>query len=792
MSDFEKVSIAPYYDNAPLDKDFMRRFKSVLVKDMSMVEKICSQKGMLVGFDTETTGLTFYKDEIVGFSLSFNSESGFYFPLRHARQDINLPIKDTVRGLHTLLSNNTSILYNAVFDLSMLGQELPKIGYSFDTVEDYKFVDVQNFVYGLEPEVKKNGLKWAARHFLGRVCPEFHQIVGGSKKKLKQTFADIDPTEKKIIEPYFIELKGAKKKLTEADILHNSDMLEIGTYEASGVDYACCDSANALGLYKTLSPEVEKFAKEHYKESREQFAPITDNKLTKAMLYYKHVPISLDSELMKKHLEEVEARLEETESKIFEMAGKVFNISSTPQKREVFYSLGIDTGIQTKTGMSVSKTAISSIEHPIVPLLNERSSLEKKKTAYFEPLSKESIGRINYKTTAVATGRLSSGKGDQAANDYFSSISVQTLPKSSSCLYEAKYTGKDNKNNILCYEFEPVTNEYVEANPDKIFVEGFSQQLNVRNCLRSPHKVKVNAPGGVVDFGFDIIKAENYIRENNLEMSMLETEVDYSWYVVSMDISAEELVIIANLSQEPSFVEPLLAGEDLHKAMARKMFKNFDAMDKATQKNYRRKAKAGNFGLAYRGSYKALLREIPDEDDALEVYQVWWANMPIYKLWQQEKINQMMMFTDGDSVNLYGRRRRFKSLLSTGNQGVINSAIRAACNHYVQGVGADYIRNVMVNVYDKYLKHNQHFDEVRFLASIHDELAFCIRRDVIEKWVYRLCQIMEESAPKDFFVPFRACPQIGYTMGHGFDFEFDRDENGKIIEGTLHLKGAKR
>lgn len=792
MSDLEKVAPPPYYSDAPLDKDYMRKLKAVMVTDLDMANKIFSQKDMIVGFDTETTGLAFYKDEIVGFSLSFNGTSGFYFPLRHTNADYNLPVDETLRGLHKFLLNNTIILFNATFDLSMLGQELPRLGIAFNSIEDYKFVDVQCFVYNLEPEVKKNGLKWAARHFLGRVCPEFHQIVGGSRKKLSQTFADIDPREVKPIEPYFIELKGAKKKLTDLDVLHNSDMLEIGTYEASGTAYAVADSCNTVALYNVLKPEIERLLKIHAKESKETFSAITDNKLTKAMLYYKHVPISLDAELMSNHLDYVEKELEKTESEIFEIAGRVFNISSVQQKREVFNALGINTGVTTKTGMSVSKDVIKDIDHPIIPLLNKRSALEKRKSAYFKPLSESSIGRINYKTTAVSTGRLSSGKGDQTTNSYFSSISIQTLPKSPTCLYEAKYTGEDNQDTILGYSFKEVSPEYCSDNPDGLYIEGFSQELNVRNCLRAPHKVYVNNGTEEIDFGFDINLAENYVRQYNLGSEAIRTERAWDWYVVSADISAEELVVIANLSKEPSFVEPLLAGEDLHKFMARRMFKGFDDMDKANQKNYRRKAKAGNFGLAYRGSYRALLKEIPDEDDALNVYQAWWANMPIYKMWQQEKINQMMTLTDGDAVNLYGRRRRFKGLLSMENQSIVNSAIRAACNHYVQGVGADYIRNVMVKLYETYLKKGNHFDEFRFLASIHDELACCIHKSVIDKWVYRLCQLMEESAPKDFFVPFKACPQIGYTMGHGFDFEFDRDENGKIIEGTLHLKGAKK
>ena len=40
-------------------------------------------KGKLIAFDTETTGLTYGEDKIVGFSIALDRWSGFYVPIRH-------------------------------------------------------------------------------------------------------------------------------------------------------------------------------------------------------------------------------------------------------------------------------------------------------------------------------------------------------------------------------------------------------------------------------------------------------------------------------------------------------------------------------------------------------------------------------------------------------------------------------------------------------------------------------------------------------------------------------------
>ena len=39
--------------------------------------------GRIMAFDTETTGLSYGKDKIVGFSMSLDSYSGVYVPIRH-------------------------------------------------------------------------------------------------------------------------------------------------------------------------------------------------------------------------------------------------------------------------------------------------------------------------------------------------------------------------------------------------------------------------------------------------------------------------------------------------------------------------------------------------------------------------------------------------------------------------------------------------------------------------------------------------------------------------------------
>ena len=51
------------------------------LEDLKPYIDLCKDK--IIAFDTETTGLTYGEDKIVGFSISLDAWSGFYVPIRH-------------------------------------------------------------------------------------------------------------------------------------------------------------------------------------------------------------------------------------------------------------------------------------------------------------------------------------------------------------------------------------------------------------------------------------------------------------------------------------------------------------------------------------------------------------------------------------------------------------------------------------------------------------------------------------------------------------------------------------
>ena len=451
---FNSDEYQPDYGRVAIDDfKFNEEFKSHLITSYDELYDVLDPiKNMKVGFDTETTGLTFYKDHIVGVSFATNPYEGYYVPIRHIignnivkRNEDVKPIFDLIYD--KLLIRNNIVLYNATFDLIMYESE----GYNPNKISCF---DAQILVYLLDTNFKDNGLKTAQRLILGRDVPDFQDLVGKN-----YTF----------------------------DMLRPQD----------GCYYAACDAAGTLALYKYLYPILKKEC---------PFIIKLDNQLNKNMVYYLQNPIYIDSKKMKTLEIEVREKIKQLDRKIFQTVGYPFEIQSNPQTALALKSLGIDTGEETPTGqMSLKEETLKKLNNPFCDLIVERRSLLKQLTSYIQKFTEVDSGHVSYRLTNVPTGRLSSGNSGRGKkyNSYFLPLNFQNLTKAKSQMYEVH---KSNSiTNILGYDFFPIkeTNPeviryqkekgiskyldaYIELFPNQKICEAHKQELNIRNAVTVP------------------------------------------------------------------------------------------------------------------------------------------------------------------------------------------------------------------------------------------------------------------------------------------------------------------
>lgn len=206
------------------------KIREDILKNLKLVKSIDELKSFLplakdkiIGFDTETTGLSYGEDKIVGFSLSLDEWSGIYVPIRHQEKletvtevpkldkdghpvilksgrasmkkektytlkesDENLNPKEALDVLYEiLLSAKRVLMHNSEFDLNMLKFE----GYDVNRIKSF---DTLILPYLFDPEATGlAGLKALEKRVLGRVVPEFKDVLG----KSSENFALVAPKD---------------------------------------------------------------------------------------------------------------------------------------------------------------------------------------------------------------------------------------------------------------------------------------------------------------------------------------------------------------------------------------------------------------------------------------------------------------------------------------------------------------------------------------------------------------------------------------------------------------------
>ncbi len=186
--------------------------------------------------------------------------------------------------------------------------------------------------------------------------------------------------------------------------------------------------------------------------------------------------------------------------------------------------------------------------------------------------------------------------------------------------------------------------------------------------------------------------------------------------IVSADYSQIELRILAHLSEDRGLIEAFTSGADFHTATAARVFGV--PMDGVTAE-YRRRAKAVNFGIVYGISAHGLADSLGvARADAQAMIDRYFAAYPGVREFLDRTVAEA--HRDGFACTLYGRRRRIPELRSS-NYNLRAFGERTAMNHPMQGTAADIMKLAMIEVHRRLREKG---GEARLLLQVHDELVF--------------------------------------------------------------------
>ncbi|HEY0902026.1 MAG TPA: DNA polymerase I, partial [Micavibrio sp.] len=347
-----------------------------LIQDIDALRAVIArayETGMLA-VDTETTGLTPAKAQLVGICLSPELGRGYYVPLTHRnppqdllggpQQDIpQIPPAEAIAALKEVLEDPRVIKigHNMKYDWQMIAQH----GVRMQPVDDTMLMS-----WVLDGSQHGHGMDELAKLFFDHDNIAFADVAGKGKTQI--TF-DLVPL-------------------------------------ARACDYAAEDAEITLRLWHVLKPRLaQEQCVRIYEDVERPIIPV--------IAEMELAGIRVDTAYLKELSAEFARKLADLEQQIYVLAGHEFNIASPKQMGVVLFDeLGLSGGSKTKGGDW--STAVDVLEdlaqdHEIVARIMEWRQLAKLKSTYSDALQEQinpATGRVHtsFHMTGTNTGRLSS------------------------------------------------------------------------------------------------------------------------------------------------------------------------------------------------------------------------------------------------------------------------------------------------------------------------------------------------------------------------------------------------
>ncbi len=217
--------------------------------------------------------------------------------------------------------------------------------------------------------------------------------------------------------------------------------------------------------------------------------------------------------------------------------------------------------------------------------------------------------------------------------------------------------------------------------------------------------------------------------------------------LVSFDYSQIELRLAAEISSDKNFIKAFKNNEDIHASTAKEIF---DLDDSQINNDYRRKAKAINFGILYGISPYGLAKQLNISNTEAKVYiNEYFIKYPNIKKYMDHQID--FAKTNQYVETIFNRKINIKGITDK-NFAVRGFAERQAINAPIQGSAADIIKLAMIEIHKEIKLKNI---EAEMLLQVHDELIFEVENKKYDNLVSNVKTIMESVhlKYKDFSVP---------------------------------------
>ncbi len=402
-------------------------------------------------------------------------------------------------------------------------------------------------------------------------------------------------------------------------------------------------------------------------------------------------------------------------------------------------------------------------EKPMIKLL---SKLEingvKVDQAYLEKLSKKfekRLKKIEKEIYEVSGKEFNIGSPKQLGEIIYNDLKIAKLKKtkkgslatSAKILEDLALTGHKFPNLVLEWrQVSKLKSTYTDALQDHISNKtkrvhtSFLLAATNTGRLASSDPNLQNIPIKTLD-GKEIRKA--FIAEKNN-------------ILISADYDQIEMRILADMADVKELKKAFKSNQDIHALTASQVFGL--PLNKVTD-DFRRKAKAINFGIIYGITQYGLAKQIAvSNQEALDFINSYFRKFPEIKDYMNSTIKTCRK--QGYVTNIFGRRIHLRGI-NDKNFSVRSFQERAAINAPIQGSAADIIRLAMIKI-DKILADQK--NKAKMLLQIHDELIFeCLKEDEnqIKKMIKDAMTSISSSEHHMFSIPLEVSINSGNNWG---------------------------
>jgi DNA polymerase-1 len=229
--------------------------------------------------------------------------------------------------------------------------------------------------------------------------------------------------------------------------------------------------------------------------------------------------------------------------------------------------------------------------------------------------------------------------------------------------------------------------------------------------------------------------------------------------LIVADESQLEIRLMAHFSKDPTLMQAIFTGEDIHVATAKIIYKKEEIT-----KQERYFAKTMNFSISYGQGLKAIA----------EVLKVSMQEAKLFRNTYFDTFPQVQQYIyDVGAViqarkyvrTVLGRKRRIPEVDSY-EQGVVARAKRQAVNSVIQGSASDVLKCAMIKINQEFKSKNL---DAHILLQVHDELVIECAEEISEEIVKITKHHMEHPFNKDLRVPLKVDPKICKRWSEGKD-----------------------